>query len=68
MALLEAGLSLERAHVSLINLQPIVFFSAALQMGVFTELSVLYSKYRPEKRKYIQILALRLAPYRNITE
>ncbi|KAF8518034.1 hypothetical protein BU17DRAFT_76299 [Hysterangium stoloniferum] len=32
MTLLEAGLSLERAH-----------------MGIFTELSVLYSKYRPEK-------------------
>ncbi|KAI0343145.1 clathrin heavy chain 1 [Trametopsis cervina] len=32
LSLLEAGLSLERAH-----------------MGIFTELSVLYSKYRPEK-------------------
>ncbi|KAF8582771.1 clathrin heavy chain 1 [Ramaria rubella] len=32
ITLLEAGLSLERAH-----------------MGVFTELSILYSKYRPEK-------------------
>ncbi|EKM49484.1 uncharacterized protein PHACADRAFT_264985 [Phanerochaete carnosa HHB-10118-sp] len=32
LQLLEAGLSLERAH-----------------MGIFTELSVLYSKYRPEK-------------------
>ncbi|KZS94509.1 clathrin heavy chain 1 [Sistotremastrum niveocremeum HHB9708] len=32
LALLEAGLSLERAH-----------------MGVFTELAVLYSKYKPEK-------------------
>ncbi|EJD47981.1 clathrin heavy chain [Auricularia subglabra TFB-10046 SS5] len=32
VALLEAGLSLERAH-----------------MGIFTELAILYSKYRPEK-------------------
>ncbi|TCD68409.1 hypothetical protein EIP91_010810 [Steccherinum ochraceum] len=32
LSLLEAGLSLERAH-----------------MGIFTELSILYSKYRPEK-------------------
>jgi len=32
LTLMEAGLSLERAH-----------------MGVFTELSILYSKYRPEK-------------------
>ncbi|KAI0091788.1 clathrin heavy chain [Irpex rosettiformis] len=32
LSLLEAGLSLERAH-----------------MGIFTELAVLYSKYRPEK-------------------
>ena len=36
IALLEAALSLERAH-----------------MGIFTELSILYSKYRPEKRKRI---------------
>lgn len=36
IALLEAGLSLERAH-----------------MGIFTDLSILYSKYRPEKRKRI---------------
>ena len=36
MSLLEAGLSLERAH-----------------MGIFTELSILYSKYRPEKREFI---------------
>ena len=34
IALLEAGLSLERAH-----------------MGIFTDLSILYSKYRPDKRK-----------------
>ena len=34
LALLEAALSLERAH-----------------MGIFTELSILYSKYKPEKRK-----------------
>ncbi|KAH8116430.1 clathrin heavy chain [Phellopilus nigrolimitatus] len=32
LALMEAGLSLERAH-----------------MGIFTELAILYSKYRPEK-------------------
>jgi len=36
IGLLEAALSLERAH-----------------MGIFTELSILYSKYRPEKRKRI---------------
>lgn len=34
VSLLEAGLSLERAH-----------------MGIFTELSILLSKYRPAKRK-----------------
>ena len=34
--LLEAGLSLERAH-----------------MGIFTELSILLTKYRPAKRKFI---------------
>lgn len=33
VSLLEAGLSLERAH-----------------MGIFTELSILLSKYRPVKR------------------
>jgi Region in Clathrin and VPS len=38
IALLEAALSLERAH-----------------MGIFTELSILYSKYRPEKRKRINL-------------
>jgi len=36
ITLLEAALSLERAH-----------------MGIFTELSILYSKYRPEKRTSI---------------
>jgi len=41
IALLEAALSLERAH-----------------MGIFTELSVLYGKYRPEKRKRITSLNL----------
>jgi clathrin heavy chain len=35
VGLLEAGLSLERAH-----------------MGIFTELSVLLSKYRPAKREF----------------
>lgn len=39
LALLEAALSLERAH-----------------MGIFTELSILYSKYRPEKRESSQVL------------
>jgi clathrin heavy chain len=39
IALLEAALSLERAH-----------------MGIFTELSILFSKYRPEKRKRIASL------------
>ena len=34
-----------------------------LQMGVFTELSVLYSKYRPEKRKYMHTLVFQLATY-----
>ena len=34
LALMEAGLSLERAH-----------------MGIFTKLSILYSKYQPEKRE-----------------
>ncbi len=35
--LLEAGLSLERAH-----------------MGIFTELSILLSKYKPSRRKFIR--------------
>jgi len=42
ISLLEAALSLERAH-----------------MGIFTELSILYSKYRPEKRK-------RIAPFHSL--
>lgn len=41
IALLEAALSLERAH-----------------MGIFTELSILYSKYRPEKRTRITLNSL----------
>jgi clathrin heavy chain len=35
IGLLEAGLSLERAH-----------------MGIFTELSILLSRYRPAKRNF----------------
>ena len=35
ISLLEAGLSLERAH-----------------MGIFTELAILLSKYKPAKREY----------------
>jgi len=35
ITLLEAGLSLERAH-----------------MGIFTELSILLSKYKPAKREF----------------
>ena len=39
MALLEASLGLERAH-----------------MGMFTELSILYSKYKPEKlREHLEL-------------
>lgn len=38
IGLLEAGLSLERAH-----------------MGIFTELSILLSKYKPAKRRFILI-------------
>jgi clathrin heavy chain len=45
VGLLEAGLSLERAH-----------------MGIFTELSILLSKYRPAKRGY-----LNLDPHLNLT-
>lgn len=48
MALLEAGLSLERAHVSVsLGLRSIAYIP---QMGIFTELSILYTKYKPEKR------------------
>ena len=36
VGLLEAGLSLERAH-----------------MGIFTELAILLSKYKPSKRKIV---------------
>ena len=36
ISLLEAGLSLERAH-----------------MGIFTELAILLSKYRPAKREWL---------------
>ena len=36
LVLMEAGLSLERAH-----------------MGIFTELSILYSKYKPETRELL---------------
>jgi hypothetical protein len=51
ISLLEAGLSLERAHVSL-PLNKVSFLAkSGFQMGVFTELSVLYSKYKPEKRE-----------------
>lgn len=45
IALLEAALSLERAH-----------------MGIFTELSILYSKYRPEKRKRIASFSMSIKP------
>jgi clathrin heavy chain len=38
VSLLEAGLSLERAH-----------------MGIFTELSILLSKYRPAKRELLAV-------------
>lgn len=44
VSLLEAGLSLERAH-----------------MGIFTELAILYSKYRPEKRAYTHPTVLLVA-------
>jgi clathrin heavy chain len=40
VSLLEAGLSLERAH-----------------MGIFTELSILLSKYRPAKREFLDCLS-----------
>ena len=49
ISLLEAGLSLERAHVSThLIVYDFVAYSSR-QMGIFTELSILYSKYRPEK-------------------
>ena len=51
LALLEAGLSLERAHVCTIatdDRRRLTF----LQMGIFTELAILYSKYKPEKREF----------------
>jgi clathrin heavy chain len=41
VGLLEAGLSLERAH-----------------MGIFTELSILLSKYRPAKREMLDCVSL----------
>lgn len=52
LGLLEGGLSLERAHVRhhpvlMHRFQDLQTF--AIQMGIFTELAVLYSKYRPEK-------------------
>ena len=52
LSLLEAGLSLERAHVR--QAQLLLFFRLdvtlnLMQMGIFTELSILYSKYRPDK-------------------
>ena len=51
LTLLEAALSLERAHVcTLVIHKP--HYTDRLQMGIFTELSVLYSKYRPGKRMY----------------
>lgn len=43
IGLLEAGLSLERAH-----------------MGIFTELSILLSKYKPAKREFLKEIGERL--------
>lgn len=53
LSLLEAALSLERAHVRSfgILLKFTVSWNHIPQMGIFTELAILYSKYRPEKRK-----------------
>lgn len=48
LSLLEAGLSLERAHVRQTS-SSIGCDLNFTQMGIFTELSILYSKYRPEK-------------------
>jgi hypothetical protein len=45
VSLLEAGLSLERAH-----------------MGIFTELSILLSKYKPAKCEYTSHFILPLGP------
>ena len=55
MSLLEGGLSLERAHVRFylcIFVMMSVLNVFVEQMGIFTELAILYSKYRPEKREY----------------
>jgi clathrin heavy chain len=49
IALLEAALSLERAHVRRTGYMTYSMLIPR-QMGIFTELSILYSKYRPEKR------------------
>jgi len=51
LSLLEAGLSLERAHVCVSVNKCLLVTHILLQMGVFTELSILYSKYRPGKRE-----------------
>jgi hypothetical protein len=53
---MEGGLGLERAHM----VSYCVFsVSQADSQGMFTELSVLYAKYRPEKRKLSSSLSFR---------
>ena len=53
ISLMEGGLGLERAHMvrkPTIKVQP----CAEVSQGMFTELSVLYAKYRPDKRESAQ--------------
>ena len=55
LSLLEAGLSLERAHVRASQLAFLRTTDCVMQMGIFTELAVLHSKYKPEKCLCLQL-------------